>query len=163
MDTRKPAPERRFRRAVGVLLAPHLALGREALRLSCASAAPQREHELREVFSMGLEVGGVRTGSPWRYMPHILPPPWEAPYQQRQRWIKAGVFEEVLHDLRVLFLRLSEGRAPEPMAAILDSPTPRSTPQSGSRGGYAMGPSPRRAPTRCTRRWTLWGICSPCM
>jgi hypothetical protein len=73
---------------------------------------------------MGLEVGGVRTGSPWRYMPHILPPPWEAPYQQRQRWIKAGVFEEVLHDLRVLFLRLSEGRAPEPTAAILDSPTP---------------------------------------
>jgi len=41
--------------------------------------------------------------------------------------------------------------------------TPFSTPQSGSRGGYAMGPSPRRAPTRCTRRWTLWGICSPCM
>jgi transposase len=76
----------------------------------------------------------VRTGSPWRYMPHDLPP-WEAVYQQTRRWIKAGVFEEMVHDLRVL-LRLSEGRAPEPTAAILDSRTLRSTPQSGSRGGY---------------------------
>jgi transposase len=67
-------------------------------------------------------------------MPHDLPP-WEALYQQRQRWLKAGVFEEMVHDLRVL-LRLSEGRAPEPTAAILDSRTLRSTPESGSRGGY---------------------------
>ena len=41
----------------------------------------------------------------------------------------------MVHDLRVL-LRLSEGRAPEPTAAILDSRTLRSTPESGSRGGY---------------------------
>jgi transposase len=54
---------------------------------------------------------------------------------ERQRWLKAGVFEEMVHDLRVL-LRLSEGRAPEPTAAILDSRTLRSTPESGSRGGY---------------------------
>jgi transposase len=76
----------------------------------------------------------VRTGSAWRYMPHDLPP-WEAVYQQTQRWIKAGVFEEMVNDLRVL-LRLSEGRAPDPTATILDSRTPRSTPESGSRGGY---------------------------
>src|SRR3954453_4964483 len=67
-------------------------------------------------------------------MPHDLPP-WEAVYQQTQRWIKAGVFEEMIHDLRVL-LRLSEGRAPDPKAAILDSRTLRSTPESGHRGGY---------------------------
>jgi transposase len=76
----------------------------------------------------------VRTGSPWRYMPHDLPP-WEAVYQQTQRWLKAGVFEQMVHDLRVL-LRLSAGRAPDPTATILDSRTLRSTPQSGSRGGY---------------------------
>src|SRR4029453_16557913 len=62
-------------------------------------------------------------------------PPWEAVYQQTQRWIRAGVFEEVVHDLRVL-LRLSEGRAKDPTAAILDSRTLRSTPESGHRGGY---------------------------
>ena len=94
--------------------------------------APQREHDLREVLN-GLR-WVVRTGSPWRYMPHDLPP-WEAVYQQTQRWLKAGVFEEMIHDLRVL-LRLTEGRASEPSAAIVDSRTLRSTSESGHRGGY---------------------------
>jgi transposase len=67
-------------------------------------------------------------------MPHDLPP-WEAVYQQTQRWLKAGVFEEMIHALRAL-LRLSKSRAPEPRAAIMDSRTLRSTPESGSRGGY---------------------------
>jgi transposase len=105
-------------------VAPYLALVRED--------APQRNHELREVFN-GLR-WIVRTGSAWRYMPHDLPP-WEAVYQQTRRWLSAGVFEAMVHDLRIL-LRLSEGRASEPTAAILDSRTLRSTPESGSRGGY---------------------------
>lgn len=41
----------------------------------------------------------------------------------------------MVHDLRVL-LRLSEGRASEPKAAIRDPRTLRSTPESGSRGDY---------------------------
>jgi transposase len=105
-------------------VAPYLALVRED--------APQREHDLREVLN-GLR-WVVRTGSPWRYMPHDLPP-WEAVYQQTQRWLKAGVFEDMIHDLRVL-LRLSKERTSEPKAAIVDSRTLRSTPESGSRGGY---------------------------
>lgn len=55
---------------------------------------------------------------------------------ETRRWLAAGVFEEVLHDLRVLLLRLSEGRAPAPKAAILDSRTLQSTPESGHRGGW---------------------------
>src|ERR671917_214537 len=105
-------------------VAPYLALVRED--------APQRDHDLREVFN-GLR-WIVRTGSAWRYMPHDLPP-WEAIYQQTQRWLSAGVFEEMVHDLRIL-LRLSEGRASEPTATILDSRTLRSTPESGARAGY---------------------------
>ncbi len=35
-------------------------------------AAPQREHDLREVFN-GLR-WLIRTGAPWRLMPHDLPP-----------------------------------------------------------------------------------------
>ena len=62
-------------------------------------------------------------------------PPWEAVYQQTQRWLAAGVFEAMAHDLRGL-LRLASGREPEPTAAILDSRTLRSTPESGARGGY---------------------------
>ena len=105
-------------------MAPYLAL--------VCEDAPQRTHELREVFN-GLR-WIVRTGSPWRYMPNDLPP-WEAVYQQTQRWLKAGVFEAMVHDLRAL-LRLTEGRASEPTAAVLDSRTLRSTPESGARGGY---------------------------
>lgn len=41
--------------------------------------APQREHDLREVFNAMRWV--VRTGSPWRYMPNDLPP-WQTVYQQ---------------------------------------------------------------------------------
>jgi len=123
MATRKPYPSD-VSDEEWAFLAPYLALVRED--------APQREYDLREVFN-GLR-WIVRTGSAWRYLPHDLPP-WEAVYQQTQRWIKAGIFEEMVHDLRVL-LRLSEGRASDPTAAILDSRTLRSTPESGHRGGY---------------------------
>ncbi len=123
MPNRKPYPSD-VSDEEWAFVAPYLALVRED--------APQRNHELREVFN-GLR-WVVRTGSPWRYMPHDLPP-WEAVYQQTRRWLRASVFEAMVHDLRVL-LRLSEGRAPDPTAVILDSRTLRSTPESGSRGGY---------------------------
>ena len=94
--------------------------------------APQREHDLREVFNAMRWI--VRTGSPWRYMPNDLPP-WEVVYQQSQRWLASGVFEAMTRDLRRI-LRVLEGRAEEPSAAVFDSRTLRSTPESGRRGGY---------------------------
>jgi transposase len=105
-------------------VAPYLALVRRD--------APQRTHDLREVFDALRWI--VRAGAPWRLLPHDFPP-WEAVYQQTQRWLAAGVFEAMAHDLRGL-LRLVSGRKPEPTAAILDSRTLRSTPESGARGGY---------------------------
>ena len=94
--------------------------------------APQREHDLREVFNAMR--WAVRTGSPWRYMPNGLPP-WQAVYQQSQRWLASGVFEAIPKDLRQV-LRLLEGRREEPTAAIFDSRTLQSTPGSGGRAGY---------------------------
>jgi transposase len=94
--------------------------------------APQRRHALREVFN-GLRYI-VRGGLQWRLMPNDLPP-WEAVYQQTRRWLAAGVFEAIVHDLREV-LRLSQGRAAAPTAAILDSRTLQSTPESGDRAGY---------------------------
>jgi transposase len=117
--------------------------------------APQREYPLREVFN-GLR-WLARTGAPWRMLPHDLPP-WWVVYQQTQRWLKAGVFEALVHDLREL-LRMAVGRAPQPTAAILDSRTVQSTPESGGRG--TTGPSASAA-ARCTWRWTRWGTCWPC-
>jgi transposase len=94
--------------------------------------APQREHDLRDVFDAMRWI--VRTGSPWRYMPNDLPP-WQAVYQQSQRWLAAGVFMAIIDDLRKL-LRMLMGRDPNPSAAIIDSRTLQSTPESGARAGY---------------------------
>lgn len=94
--------------------------------------APQRRHDLREVFNALRWM--VRAGAPWRYLPGDLPP-WPAVYQQTQRWLAAGCFETLVHDLRAL-LRGSVGRADQPTAVILDSATRQSTPESGHRAGY---------------------------
>lgn len=73
-------------------------------------------------------------GASWRMMPHDLPP-WPVIYQQMQRWLAAKVFEELVYDLRSV-LRIAEGRQEMPTAAIFDSRTLQSTPESGSRAGY---------------------------
>ena len=72
--------------------------------------APQRGYPLRELFDSLRWF--VRAGCPWRMMPHDLPP-WAAVYQQTQRWIKAGSFEAIVHDLRAI-LRLLQDRKPDP-------------------------------------------------
>jgi transposase len=104
--------------------APYLRLMRED--------APQREHSLRELFN-GLR-WFVRAGRPWRLMPHDLPP-WHAVHQQPQRGLRAGCFEQMAADWRLL-LRWATGRAERPSAAILDRRTLQSTPESGGRSGF---------------------------
>jgi transposase len=106
------------------LVAPYLTLMTED--------APQRSYSLRQVFN-GLR-WIVRAGAPWRMMPHDLPP-WQTVYQQTQRWISAGVFESLVHDLREL-LRVATGRNALPSAAIFDSRTLQSSPESGARSSY---------------------------
>jgi transposase len=123
MQTRKPYPSD-VSDEEWSFVAPYLTLMTEE--------APQREHSLREVFN-GLR-WVVRAGATWRMMPHDLPP-WHTVYQQSQRWIQAGCFEAIVHDLRAM-LRLVQGREAEPSAVILDARTLQSTPESGGRAGY---------------------------
>jgi transposase len=104
--------------------APYLTLMKEE--------APPRKYSIRELFN-GLR-WFIRAGCPWQMMPNDLPP-WTAVQQQTQRWLRAGCFEAMAEDLRVL-LRLSAGRADAPSAAILDSRTLPSTPESGGRAGF---------------------------
>jgi len=94
--------------------------------------AGQRTHSLREVFN-GLR-WIARAGAPWRLMPNDLPP-WWVVYQQTQRWLAAGCFAALVDDLRLL-LREAKGRSRQPSAAIFDSRTLQSTPESGSHAGY---------------------------
>jgi transposase len=97
-------------------IAPYLSLMTED--------APQREHNLREVFNALRWI--VRTGAPWRLIPNDFPR-CEAVYQQTQRWIKAEVFMTIAQDLRMILRALGE-REPQPTAAIFDSRTLRCTP-----------------------------------
>lgn len=122
------------------LIAPHLLLQRED--------AGQCEHDLREVFN-GLRYI-VKTGAPWRWMPND-PPPWAAVYQQTQRWLGAGCLEALVDDLWAV-LRLAAGREAEPTAAIIDSRTLRSTPESGEQAGYDGGKRKKGSKIHNSRR-----------
>ena len=94
--------------------------------------APQRAYPLREVFDALRWF--VKSGAHWRLLPHDLPP-WTAVYQQARRWLAAGCFAALAHDLRAV-LRAAAGRGEQPTAAVLDGRTLQSTPESGARAGY---------------------------
>lgn len=106
------------------LVAPYLTLLPED--------ALQRRYPLREVFNAARWI--VRAGAPWRLLPTNFPP-WPVVYQQTQRWVAAGCFEALVHDLRLL-LRALAGRPGQPSAVILDARTLQSSPESGARAGY---------------------------
>jgi transposase len=97
---------------VGVCLAPLTLID---------EAAPQRNYSLRDVYN-GLR-STLRTGAPW----HIVS-------QQTQRWLKAGVVEQMVHDVRMLLRDITD-RTPQPRAVIVDSRTLPSMPErEGSAG-----------------------------
>jgi transposase len=105
-------------------VAPYLTLMKED--------APQRVHDMRQVFNAVRWL--ARSGAPWRFLPGDFPP-WYTVHQQTRRWIKAGIFEAMVHDLREL-LRVTGGRKGQPTAVVMDARTMRSTPESGERAGY---------------------------
>jgi transposase len=123
MEPRKPYPTD-VSDEEWAFVAPYLTLMRPD--------APQRDYSLREVFNALRWI--VRAGAPWRLLPHEFPP-WHTVYDQTQRWLAAGSFEAIVHDLRAL-LRLAEGRDAQPSAVIFDARTLQSTPESGGRAGY---------------------------
>jgi transposase len=123
MTTRKPYPSD-VSDEEWDFCAPYLTLMKED--------APQRDYPLRDLCNALRWF--VRAGCPWRMMPNDLPP-WHTVHQQTMRWIKAGCFEAMAHDLREM-LRLLVDRKEQPTAAIYDSRTLQSTPESGERAGY---------------------------
>lgn len=95
--------------------------------------APQREYGLREVFNALRWF--VRAGCPWRMLPNDVAP-WWVVQQQTQRWIQAGCFEAMAHDLRLLLRVALEREHLTPTVGLIDSRTLQSTPESGARAGY---------------------------
>ena len=119
--------------------------------------AGQRVHALRDVFDAVRWM--VKAGCPWRMLPGDFPP-WQAVEQQAKRWMEAGCFETMVHDLREM-LRLLQERNPQPTAAIFDGRTmqrvarrvaaePVTTATNASKAARSMWP------------WTRCGTCLPC-
>ncbi|WP_084700769.1 IS5 family transposase [Streptacidiphilus anmyonensis] len=76
-----------------------------------------RVHDLREIVNAILYVN--RTGIPWEYLPHDLPP-YKTVYDYYAKWDADGTTQQV-HDLLRERTRRSQGRRPDPSAAVLDA------------------------------------------
>ena len=72
----------------------------------------------------------LRTGSPWRYLPHDGFPPRSTVYNIFRKFQADGTWEAIWAELYTL-LREREGREASPTAAVMDSQTIK----SGGKGG----------------------------
>ena len=87
----------------------------------------------------------LRSGCPWRLLPHDLPR-WFTAYWYFRQWKRAGIWEQVNAALR-RDLRVQMGREPEPSAAILDSQSIKSSSVRGDKRGYDGGKKNSRQKT----------------
>jgi putative transposase len=95
-----------------------------------------RSADLREVVNGILYL--LRTGCPWRALPHDLPP-WGTVWAYFRRWRDDGTLDRLHDDLRAS-VRTEAGREADPSAAILDSQSVK----TAERGGRAATTLARR-------------------
>jgi putative transposase len=93
-----------------------------------------REVDLREVVNGIFYL--VKTGIPWRFVPHDLPP-WGTVHYFYRQWRLDGTWEKVLAALRTR-VRHADGRKKSPSAAIVDSQSIK-TSEGGEQKGYDAG------------------------
>jgi transposase len=101
------------------------------------------EIERREIVNGILYV--LRSGCPWRLLPHDLPN-WSTVYLYFRQWKRAGIWEQVNAVLRRQ-LRVTRGREAEPSAAILDSQSIKTSSVRGDERGYDGGEKNSRPKT----------------
>jgi len=100
-----------------------------------AADAPNLRYERRDIVNAILYV--LRSGCPWRLLPHDFPA-WGTVYWYFRRWRCEGVWDQILHALRMQ-VRTRQGRDPEPSAAIIDSQSIKTSAVRGPEKGYDAG------------------------
>ncbi len=92
---------------------------------------PVEAERVREYLAAILYV--LRSGCPWRHLPHDDEVNWSSAHKRFLRWTRLGVFDAVLHELRER-VREAKGRARTPTAAVVDSSSVKASPVTGPRG-----------------------------
>jgi transposase len=95
---------------------------------------PCPEQRWREYLDAILSV--VRTGCPWRALPHDVGVHWSSAHKHFLRWARRGRWQRILDDLRE-HVRQDVGRASSPTAGVADSCSVKSTPAAGPRESMA--------------------------
>jgi len=110
----------------------------EILRPLIPEVSPQATHPTisrREIVNGILYV--LRSGCPWRLMPHDLPA-WGTVYYYFRIWRNEGVWDQILKTLRKQ-MRRQQGRDEEPSAAVIDSQSIKTSAVRGPEKGFDMG------------------------
>jgi putative transposase len=110
-------------------------------------AGRPRVVERRELVNAILYV--LRTGCPWRHLPHDLPT-WSTTQSCFRRWRLDGTWERVHEALRER-VRDRAGRERTPSAAIVDSQSVKTT----EKGGPAATTPARRSRAARATSWSL--------
>ena len=93
-----------------------------------------RKADMREVMNAILYL--LRTGCPWRHLPHDLPP-YRKVFYYFTKWRKCGVWKKI-HDKLHEKVREMQGREAQPTAAILDSQSVKTTEKGGLRAAMTL-------------------------
>jgi transposase len=96
----------------------------------------------------------LRGGGAWRLLPHDLPP-WGTVHYYYRRWRLDGTWQQV-HDTLRAHVRTTVGREPTPSAAILDSPSVKTT----EKGGLAAMTAANASAGASATSSSMFSVCS---